>query len=284
MASEENKNQIIISNTGGLIRRMDHQLELMNRVLGKIAERKTEIIASGNSFIGMMAGAEREWEIAPGVRIAFCWCPPGDFLMNPANYSQGQIHVTLTKGFWMAKTQVTQAQWQAVMGSNPSHFKGDNLPVEQVSWGATQNFLTKVNALIGSDDGGSMVLPTEAQWEYASRTEETGAFSGGIIDEVAWYEDNSGEKTHPVGTKKPNAWGLHDMHGNVYEWCEDWYDNKLPGGVDPRGATSGYDRVAKGGCWSSTAGNCGAASRLSAPPSGWCNIGGFRVARSLVHQ
>lgn len=282
MASEENKNQIIISNSGGLIRRMDHQLELMNRVLGKIAERKTEIIASGNSFIGMRAGEEREWEIAPRVKMKFCWCPPGEFLMSPCNYWQGQIHVTLTKGFWMAKTQVTQAQWQAVMGSNPSHFKGDNLPVEQVSWGAAQNFLTKFNALIESDDEGRMVLPTEAQWEYACRAGETGPFSGGIIDEVAWYEDNSGEKTHPVGTKNPNVWGLLDMHGNVWEWCEDWYDIKLPGGVDPKDAISGSYRVVRGGCWSSSPAICRAATRLNAPPSGWSNIGGFRVARSLV--
>jgi formylglycine-generating enzyme required for sulfatase activity len=171
MASEENKNQIIISNTGGLIRRMDHQLELMNRVLGEIAERKTEIIAAGNSFLGRLAGEEREWEIAPGVKMTFCWCPPGDFIMGSPKTEQGrnvrenQVHVTLTKGFWMAKTEVTQAQWRAVMGNNPSHFKGYDLPVEDVSWDDAQEFIKKVNGSGEIPEGGKVCLPTEAQWE-----------------------------------------------------------------------------------------------------------------------
>lgn len=280
MSSEENN--LIISNTGGLIRKMDHQLELMNRVLGEIAERKTEIIANGDSFIGMRAGEERYWQIAPGVKMTFCWCPPGEFLMNPGSYSQGQIHVTLTRGFWMAKTQVTQEQWRAIMGSNPSFFKGENLPVEMVCWYYAQQFLEKLNAKIGSADGGQMVLPTEAQWEYACRAGELGPYSGGTIDEVAWYRLNSGSKSHPVGMKMPNAWGLYDMHGNVWEWCADWYDNKLPGGVDPSGPASGNSRVCRGGSWVSGAPYGGLESRLPAPPEGFCNIGGFRVARSSV--
>jgi len=301
MASEGNKNQIIISNTGGLVRRMDYQLELMNRVLGKIAERKTEIIASGNSFLGMMAGAEREWEIAPGVRIAFCWCPPGDFIMGSPETEEGrrsnesQVKVMLTKGFWMAKTQVTHSQWQAVMGSNPSSYRGENLPMETVSWDDAQEFLAKINTLIGSDEGGNMVLPTEAQWEYECRAGETGPYSGGTIDEVAWYIKSRAQyiksrgKTHfvatyAVGTKKANAWGLHDMHGNVWEWCNDWYESELCGGVDPRGANSGTSRVIRGGSWFNFTDECRAANRSILYPSSAESICGFRVARCSVHQ
>jgi formylglycine-generating enzyme required for sulfatase activity len=308
MSSEENENKLIISNTGGLIRRMDHQLELMNRVLGEIAERKTEL-TTRDSFIGMRAGEERDWEIAPGLNMTFCWCPPGNFLMGSPETEEGrcptnsliiealienqetvegswddesQVTVTLTKGFWMAKMQVTQAQWKAVMGSNPSYFSGDNLPVETVSWNDAQEFLEKLNALIGNCDGGKMVLPTEAQWEYACRAGETGPYSGGTIDEVAWYGDNSEYKTHPVGMKKSNAWGLHDMHGNVKEWCNDGFDYELLGGVDPQGDTSGTDRVCRGGCWLTNAIYCRAANRVVNPLWHTASYYGFRVARSSV--
>ena len=162
---------------------------------------------------------------------------------------EDQVQVTLTKGFWMAKTQVTQKQWVAIMGDNPSYFKGDNLPVESVSWNDAQEFLEKLNEKIGNTDGGKMVLPTEAQWEYACRAGETGPYSGGTIDQVAWYDGNSGSETNSVGTKKSNAWGLHDMHGNVWEWCADWYDDSLSGGTDPSGASSGVFRVYRGGSW-----------------------------------
>jgi formylglycine-generating enzyme required for sulfatase activity len=285
MASEENKNQIIISNTGGLIRRMDHHLELMNRVLGEIAERKTEIIATGNSFLGMLTGEEREWQIAPGVKMTFCWCPPGDFIMGSPetenerwNDDEDQVHVTLTKGFWMAKTEVTQAQWRAVMGKNPSHFKGDDLPVETVSWDDAQEFIKKVNGSGEIPEGGKVCLPTEAQWEYACRAGEKGPFSGGTLDQVAWYNENSGGKTHPVGTKKSNAWGLHDMHGNVWEWCADWYDDSLRGGTDPSGPSSGVYRVYRGGSWGGLAARCRAAYRLRYSPDFRYYYLGFRPA------
>ena len=284
MLSEENK--LIISNTGGLIRKMDHQLELMNRVLGEIAERKTEL-ATGDSFIGVRAGEERDWEIAPGVKMTFCWCPPGEFLMGSPETEkcrfvfEDQVHVTLTKGFWMAKTQVTQKQWVAIMGDNPSHFRGDNLPVESISWDDAQKFLKKLNEKIGNTDGGKMVLPTEAQWEYACRAGELGPYSGGTIYKVAWYQ-YSGLEPHPVGMKKSNAWGLHDMHGNVCEWCADWSDLDLQGGVDPSGPASGAVRVIRGGSWRDGAIYCRAASRNCYEPADQFDFIGFRVARSSV--
>ena len=271
MASEENENKLIISNTGGLIRRMDHQLELMNRVLGEIAERKTEIIAAGNSFLGRLAGEEREWEIAPGVKMTFCWCPAGDFLMGSPETEDGrgsdenQVRVTITKGFWMAKTELTQAQWTAIMGNNPSSFNGDDLPVERVSWDDAQEFIKKVNGSGEIPKGWKIALPTEAQWEYACRAGETGSYSGGTIEQVAWYDGNSDSKTHAVGTKKSNAWGLHDTHGNVWEWCADWYGYELVGGSDPSGPSSGVGRVLRGGSWISFAARCRAAFR------GWYN-------------
>jgi formylglycine-generating enzyme required for sulfatase activity len=195
---------------------------------------------------------------------------------------EDQVHVSLTKGFWMAKTQVTQKQWTAIMNSNPSEFIGDNLPVEQVSWNDAQDFLAKLNAKIGNTDGGKMMLPTEAQWEYACRAGELGPFSGGTIDQVAWYYDNSGFETPPVGMKKSNAWGLHDMHGNVWEWCADWYDYNLLGGVDPSGPASGSSRVFRGGSWGSLASGCRAAGRGLNAPSDAYYYYGFRVARSSV--
>jgi formylglycine-generating enzyme required for sulfatase activity len=238
---------------------------------------------------GKRAGEKKVIEIAPGVEMTFCWCPAGKFTMGSPksetdrSSDENQVKVTLSRGFWMAKTEVTQAQWQAVMGQNPSEFKGANRPVEYVSWNDAQEFLTKVNVILGNSDGGKMVLPTEAQWECAARAGETGPYSGGALDEVAWYYSNSESKPHPVGTKKPNAWGLHDMHGNVREWCADWYESELEGGVDPRGAASGSGRVFRGGSWYGSAYNCRVAYRSDYyGPSLSSNDFGFRVARSSV--
>jgi formylglycine-generating enzyme required for sulfatase activity len=257
----------------------------MNRVLGEIAARKTEL-ATRDSFIGMRAGEERDWEIAPGVKMTFCWCPPREFLMGSPetdedrldNEDQFKVHVTLTKGFWMAKTQVTQAQWQTVMGSNPSYEKGGNFPVENVSWDDTQDFLAKLNTSIVSDDGGKMVLPTEAQWEYACRVGELGHYSEGMTDQVA----NSHGKTLSEGAKNANARILHFFHGNFWEWCDDWYNDELRGGVDPRGADSGAYRVVRGGRFFID--DCigdSAIRRCLTQSSSDVNVG-FRVTRSFV--
>ncbi len=195
----------------------DHRYAVAVRMIGKL------LSDAYPKFIGIRAGEERNWEIAPGVSMTFCWCPPGEFLMGSPETEEGrfdnedQVHVTLTKGFWMAKTQVTQKQWTAIMGNYPSYFRIYNFsPVETISWEDAQKFLEKLNAKIGNTDGGLMVLPTEAQWEYSCRAGELGPFSGGRFDKVAWFYDNCDYKTHPVGLKKPNAWGLYDMHGNVW--------------------------------------------------------------------
>ncbi len=218
--------------------------------------------------------------------MPFAFCPAGSFLMGSPEGEEGrsddenQVQVTLSKGFWMAKTEVTQAQWQAVMGSNPSNFKGDDLPVENVSWDDVQEFIEKVNGSGVMPSGWKFAMPTEAQWEYACRAGEMGPYSGETIEQMAWYDDdeNSDNETHDVSTKKANTWGLHDMHGNVWEWCADWHDVTLPGGMDPTGTSSGVYRVYRGGSWNNFAAGCRAASRRGYAPTARRHYLGFRPA------
>jgi len=225
--------------------------------------------------------------------MVMCWIPPGEFLMgSPEDEeyrrdNETQHRVRITQGFWLAKTQTTQAQWQAVMGGNPSQFKGEDLPVECVRWNdicgdesGTGGFMGELNKRVSP--GGRFHLPTEAQWEYAARSGTTGPYAG-ILDEMGWYRDNSDGETHPVGQKKPNAWGLHDMHGNVWEWCADW-DGKYDVNAveDPTGTPSGSYRVLRGGSWIITANYCRVADRSNADPPGAGNFIGFRIARSSV--
>lgn len=188
---------------------------------------------------------ERIVKTINGVDFAFRYCPSGTFTMGESIRKNGKDYfqvTTLSKGFWMMETEVTQKQWKAVMGNNPSYFKGDDLPVEYVSWYDCQEFSEKCTKL-----GLSVQLPTEAQWEYACRAGTTTEYAGNI-NEMAWIPKLNGEKTHPVGTKKPNAWGFYDMYGNVMEWCQDWYGRYTAGKVtDPTGPSTGEQRVVRGG-------------------------------------
>ena len=249
--------------------------------------------------IGDRPGEEREFEIAPGVMMRMCWIPPGEFVMgSPADElgrspDETQHRVTLTHGFWLGKYEVTQAQWEAVVGSNPSQFKGIILPVESVSWNdisGSGGFLEKANQQ-GASKGG-FYLPTEAQWEYACRAGTTTALNSGEdlttsmgaclnLTTIAWYGKNSNEETHRGGLKKANAWGLHDMHGNVWEWCMDWTGNYPSQAItDPRGPNSNSIRAVRGGGWVSDAGSCRIAARRNYPQNGVNNYVGFRLARS----
>jgi formylglycine-generating enzyme required for sulfatase activity len=192
----------------------------------------------------------------------------GEFMMGSTNGVDDEqpVHrVRISREFEMGKYEVTQAQWEAVMGNNHSRFEGPDLPVEQVSWNDAQEFINKLNQ---SDNKYQYRLPTEAEWEYAARAGSTGDYAGDL-DAMAWYYINSGNTTHPVGQKQANAWGLYDMHGNVWEWVRDWYDSgyyaQSPG-ADPRGPSSGSSRVSRGGGWGSLARNCRSAVRSSGSP------------------
>jgi formylglycine-generating enzyme required for sulfatase activity len=177
---------------------------------------------------------------------------------------------------------VTQAQWRAVMGNNPSHFKGEDLPVENVSWDDVQDFLRKLNK---RDPGKNYRLPTEAEWEYACRAGSTAKWCFGNdesqLGDYAWYYANADGRTHPVGRKRANAWGLFDMHGNVWEWCQDWYGNFSSGEVkNPTGPISGTGRVGRGGYWGSYSSHARCAYRGSYAPTPRSNGIGFRCART----
>jgi formylglycine-generating enzyme required for sulfatase activity len=189
--------------------------------------------------------------------------------------------VRITKAFEIGKYEVTQAQWEAVMGGNPSEFKGPDRPVEQVSWNDIQEFLTSLNR---RNDGYRYRLPTEAEWEYAARAGTTGEHYGNL-EAIAWFGRNSGDQTHPVGRKQPNAWGLYDMLGNVWEWCQDWYGEthyrelaKSPA-VDPSGPPRGEYRVLRGGSWYKYLWFLRASSRFRERPSGRYRHAGFRCVR-----
>ncbi len=208
-------------------------------------------------------------DLGGGVTMQLALIRPGSFTMGDKSGRK----VTITKPFYMGKYEVTQEQWERVMGSNPSNFKGAKNPVEQVSWDDCQNFITKLKEKV---PGNQFSLPTEAQWEYACRAGT--ATDPGNWDEVAWYSNNSGSKTHPAGEKKPNAWGLYDMHGNVWEWCQDWYgDYSTNAETDPVGPSSGSYRVVRGGSWFNFATYCRSACRCYGVPSDRCYGFGVRV-------
>lgn len=198
---------------------------------------------------------------------------------DEADSDEKPVHSVTLSSYYIGKTEVTQALWQAVMGSNPSNFKGADLPVECVSWNDCQEFIKKLNRLTGRN----FRLPTEAEWEFACRGGNNSRgykYSGSNdIDNVAWYWDNSGEKTHPVGTKAPNELGIYDMSGNVYEWCNDWYGNYTSySQTNPTGPHSGSGRVYRGGCWSSYARYCRSSFRIDGSPTIRDSLLGLRLA------
>jgi formylglycine-generating enzyme required for sulfatase activity len=188
-------------------------------------------------------------------------------------------HQVTLSDFQIGKYEVTQKQWTAIMGNNPSYFKGDNLPVEQVSWNDVQEFIQKLNQKTGK----TYRLPTEAEWEYAARDASTGSavlYSGSNnIDEVAWYSGNSGSKTHPVGQKWANALGIYDMSGNVWEWCSDWYGTYSSSSQsNPQGASTGTVRVLRGGSWNNDPQDCRVSNRDGYYPDYRDYRIGFRLA------
>jgi formylglycine-generating enzyme required for sulfatase activity len=228
--------------------------------------------------------------------MKFIYIPPGTFMMGSPltefgrDKDEKQRTVTLTEGFYIQTTEVTQGQWKAVMRKNPSFFKncGDNCPVEQISWNDAQELISKLNQMEGSV---IYRLPTEAEWEYACRAgSKTAIANGGILelecdhdsnlDAMGWYCGNARKKTHPVAQKNPNDWGLYDMHGNVFEWCQDRYGDYYSTSItDPTGPMDGLYRVYRGGGWNFGAKLSRSAERLKFTPDYKSRALGFRLLR-----
>jgi len=258
------------------------------------AQSKTYTNSIGMEFVLIPAGSFRMGTPTPS-------CPQDDPFTEKNEYQEcrnsvdsdetPQHKVVISKPFYMGRYEVTQEEWYKIMGSNPSAFKSEKVggnsrrhPVEQISWDDAQEFIRKLNQKEGTQ---KYRLPTEAEWEYAARAGSTGKYcfgdSEGQLGQYAWYESNSGDKTHPVGQKQPNAWGLYDMHGNVLEWVQDWYGKTYYAdspSADPRGPSSGSYRVLRGGKWGDNARNCRSASRYNITPSDWRNNLGFRLVLS----
>ena len=224
--------------------------------------------------------------------LALRWIPAGRFTMGSPGSEEGrssdetQHEVVLSQGFFMAETECTQGQWEMVMGSNPSNFKGANRPVEKVSWDDAVEYCRKLTVKQRGEGmlpvGWEWRLPTESEWEYAARAGTTGPRYG-ELDAIGWHDGNSGSETHPVKQKAANVWGLHDMIGNVWEWCSDWSEGYPTGSVtNPTGPKSGSSRVFRGGSWLSVARYARSASRNGLVPGfRYLNLG-FRPALSSV--
>ncbi|MBQ9126485.1 MAG: SUMF1/EgtB/PvdO family nonheme iron enzyme [Thermoguttaceae bacterium] len=236
-------------------------------------------------------GTQNSLEIK-GATYNFRYCPAGTFTMGSPESESGrfswenQHEVTLTRGFWMLETEVTQALWESVTGENPmvkawgADWKGPKKPVGRVSWEDCQEFIEKLNSLGIAPEGLKFRLPTEAEWEYACRAGTSGPYAGSSLDSMGWYKDNSDGDNHEVGKKAPNAWGLYDMHGNVREWCSDWFDSATydaASQTDPTGPSSGSYRVLRGGCWDCGAEYCRSAGRDFSDPTYRYFIYGFRL-------
>jgi formylglycine-generating enzyme required for sulfatase activity len=232
-------------------------------------------IASGKGVAGPLPG------------MVFVTIPSGTFQIGipatePGHSTDGVQHTVTLSSFALMTTEVTQSQWKELMGSNPSKFKGDDRPVESVSWNDVQDFIAKLNQ---RDPGRNYRLPTEAEWECACRAGSKGRWcfgdDAGQLKDYAWYEANAGDQTHSVGKKRPNAWGFYDMHGNVWEWCQDWYGSYGSGAQrDPQGPDNGYIRVERGGSWNGVAQGLHCAIRYGFDPAYSYYRLGFRLSRT----
>ena len=219
------------------------------------------------------------------------WINPGTFLMGSigeenklAIRDETQHEVTLTQGYWLGDSQITQELWRCITGTNPSRFPGDTNPVEQISWNDCQDWLQSVLQRVPTLQ---LSLPTEAQWEYACRAGSTRAYCFGDdpkeLPKYGWFDENSRNETHPVKQLEPNTWGLYDMHGNVWEWCSDWYgEYQKSAQLDPTGPAKGSSRVIRGGCWDDPKPSLRSACRVRNVPGIQNNYLGFRIASSAL--
>jgi formylglycine-generating enzyme required for sulfatase activity len=239
-------------------------------------------------------------ELTNSIGMKLVLIPKGIFMMGSPETEKGrqenetQHEVTISKDYYLGVYEVTQAQYEKVMGKNPSHFQGAivgnenaDLPVENVSWDDAVEFYKKLSELPDEKKAGRVYrLPTEAEWEYGCRAGSKTAYTfddeEGLLPEYGWFRRNSSQRTHTVGLLEPNAWGLYDMHGNVVEWCSDWYGEYPKGAVsDPTGPRKGGNRVARGGSWYFDAAVCRSSIRYLGSPSDRFSRYGFRVALSF---
>lgn len=252
---------------------------------GKETSKKITVAQNGGTTSVQLAFFENKTFTVNGVSFEMVAVKGGTFTMGCTSEQGGDCdndekptHNVTLNDYYIGKFEVTQELWKAVMGKNPSNWKGDKLPVENVSWNAVQEFITKLNQKTGAN----FRLPTEAEWEYAARggNKSNGyKYSGSnAIGNVAWYWDNADKKTHQVGTKSPNELGIYDMSGNVLEWCQDWYGNYSSGNqTNPTGPSAGFYRVLRGGSWYYIARNCCVSYRYRSNPDGRGNDFGFRL-------
>jgi formylglycine-generating enzyme required for sulfatase activity len=256
--------------------------------------KKEELEETEVSPIFTQADNSDDTEIftSPSTGMQFVLIPAGEFEMGSPSEekersdSESPTHKeAIQNSFYMGRSAVTQKQWKTIMKNNPSHFKGEDRPVEMVSWEDAQRFITKLNEIEGTD---KYRLPSEAEWEYACRAgTQTRCFFGNDeskLNEYAWYVENSGGKTHAAGLKKPNPWGLYDMHGNVWEWVQDrWHENYSGAPSDGSAWEEGNcpDRVSRGGSWYCTTEFCRSAGRFRREPESRFGNLGFRILREL---
>ena len=252
-------------------------------------------------FVVSMGYCSNESLVIKELDLELIKCPAGSFMMGSPEDELGRaekldekLHsVIISKPFYIGQYEVTQSQYERIMGYNPSYFKGGNNPVESVNWFKAKMFCIKLNFLYKNylPKGYRFDLPTEAQWEYACRAGTTTSLNSGKnitseinacenFDEVGWYDYNSHRQAHPVGQKKPNAWGIYDMHGNIMEWCNGFYgEYPKEEVIDPRGPNSGTYYISRGGCWNSDADRNRSASRGLFEDPYYCDgVTGFRVA------
>jgi formylglycine-generating enzyme required for sulfatase activity len=283
--------------------RIDSEMLLLRLAIGPsiaVHPASLQSVESREAVELRSSSARRDGLVGPH-GLTLVWIPPGEFVMGSSQEEPGrdldegpQTRVRIAEGFWIGKHEVTQGQFQQVVGANPSSGGGTNLPVEKVNWLEAMEFcrsLSRVAEGAGNlPDGFEFRLPTEAEWEYACRAGAQTRFShgddpnGSELERFAWFTRNGESTTHPVGTKEPNPWGLHDMHGNVWEWCLDRWEGGLPGGsITNRAVKSeGNLRVARGGSWLYEARACRSANRDDYSAWNRCGDVGFRVVLAPV--
>ncbi len=286
--------KLTVEGREGNVRRVEYSLELGDKA--KWQELTNVVLGVKGAVVVDLAigGSTRYYRSVDGTKPSgpadYVWIKPGTFVMgsptSEADRREDEVQhsVTLSRGYWMSDHETTQAEYESVMGSNPSRFKGSTLPVEQVSWDEAVSYCAKLTvrelAAGRIEAGQAYRLPTEAEWEYAARAGTTGAYAG-ELGSMGWYNVNSGSTSHAVKGKQANGWGLYDMHGNVWEWCADWYGAYTSESVtDPMGATSGSLRVNRGGGWNNVAGYCRSAYRGRSVPGIRNSNQGFRSVLS----